>query len=79
MTTKTSWDTVVHPHNHPVPIEDPMQLLPRSCAKLYNIWMSLTYPFASKGDSLSTLKTDTQRPALVKTRTRSAVSEMSVP
>jgi hypothetical protein len=53
MTTKPTCNTVVHPPNHPVPIGDPLRLLPRSLIKLYSIWVSLTHPFASKGHSLS--------------------------
>jgi len=53
MTTKATWDKVVHPLNQPVPFEDPWRLLPRSLIKLYSIWVSLTYPFASKGHKLS--------------------------
>jgi len=53
MTTKPGWNTVVHPLNQPVPWEDPLRLLSRSLAKLYSIWLSLTYPFASKGHNLS--------------------------
>ena len=32
---------------------DPLQLLPRLLTKLFSIWVSLTYPFASKGRNLS--------------------------
>jgi acetyltransferase-like isoleucine patch superfamily enzyme len=35
------------------PMEDPLQLLPRSLTKLYSLWVSLTYPFASNGHKLS--------------------------
>ena len=41
-----------HP-NHRPRFEDPMQLLPRGLTKLYSIWVSLLYPFASKGRNLS--------------------------
>ena len=53
MTTKPTRNTVVHPHNHPVPFEDPLRLLPRSLTKLYSVWVTLTYPFASKVHNLS--------------------------
>jgi len=53
MTRKTTGNTVVQPPNQPCPIEDPLRLLPRSLIKLYSIWVSLTYPFASKGRDLS--------------------------
>ncbi len=33
--------------------EDPMDLVPRALTKLYSIWVSLMYPFASKGSKLS--------------------------
>jgi acetyltransferase-like isoleucine patch superfamily enzyme len=32
---------------------DPLELLPRGLTKLFSIWISLTYPFASKGRNLS--------------------------
>lgn len=32
---------------------DPLELLPRGLTKLYSIWISLVYPFASKGRNLS--------------------------
>ena len=53
MTTKTTGNTVVQPPNQPSPMEDPLRLLPRSLTKLYSIWVSLTYPFASRGRNLS--------------------------
>jgi len=34
-------------------IEDPMRLLPRALTKLYTMWLSATYPFASIGRNLS--------------------------
>jgi acetyltransferase-like isoleucine patch superfamily enzyme len=43
---------------------DPLELLPRGLTKLYSIWISLTYPFASKGRNLSfhfTSQLDRQR------------------
>jgi acetyltransferase-like isoleucine patch superfamily enzyme len=39
--------------NHPTPLEDPLRLLARGFTRLYSIWVSLTYPFASKGRDLS--------------------------
>lgn len=36
-----------------VPFEDPLNLLRRAVIKLYSIWVSMTYPFASKGRNLS--------------------------
>jgi acetyltransferase-like isoleucine patch superfamily enzyme len=32
---------------------DPLQLMPRALTKLYSVWVSLFYPFASKGRKLS--------------------------
>jgi hypothetical protein len=49
----TTSHTVVHPSRQPVPFEDPLLLLPRGLTKLYSIWVSLTYPFASKGHNVS--------------------------
>lgn len=40
-----------YPNQHP--LEDPLRLLPRGLTKLYSIWVSLAYPFASKGHDLS--------------------------
>ncbi len=37
-----------HPNNRPR-FEDPLQLLPRGLSKMYGIWVSLVYPFATKG------------------------------
>jgi acetyltransferase-like isoleucine patch superfamily enzyme len=34
-------------------VPDPLQLLPRILTELYSIWVSSTYPFASKGHDLS--------------------------
>ncbi len=43
-----------HPNNRPGCFcEDPLQLLPRGLTKLYSIWVSLFYPFASKGRRMS--------------------------
>jgi len=41
-----------HPDNQGV-IEDPLSYLSRALVKLYSIWVSLTYPFASVGRKLS--------------------------
>ena len=35
------------------PAEDPLELLPRAITKLYSIWVSLTFPFASIGRGVS--------------------------
>jgi acetyltransferase-like isoleucine patch superfamily enzyme len=43
---------VHHPNSRPR-FGDPLQLLPRGLTKLFSIWVSLTYPFASKGRNLS--------------------------
>jgi acetyltransferase-like isoleucine patch superfamily enzyme len=43
---------VSHP-NHRRPFQDPLEFLPRGLTKLYSIWVSLVYPFASKGHNLS--------------------------
>ena len=41
------------PDNHPHCFcEDPLSFLPRVLNKLHSIWVSLTYPFASKGRKL---------------------------
>lgn len=37
----------------PTPFEDPLSLFPRALTKLYSLWVSATYPFASKGRDLS--------------------------
>jgi acetyltransferase-like isoleucine patch superfamily enzyme len=53
---------VNHPNNRPH--GDPLQLLPTGLSKLFSIWVSLTYPFASKGHNLSfhfTSELDRQR------------------
>jgi acetyltransferase-like isoleucine patch superfamily enzyme len=34
-------------------LKDPLELLPRGLTKLYSIWVTLTYPFASKGRDVS--------------------------
>jgi len=54
---------VRHP-NHRPRFKDPLELLPRGLTKLYSIWVSLVYPFASKGRNLSfhwTSQLDRQR------------------
>jgi acetyltransferase-like isoleucine patch superfamily enzyme len=33
--------------------EDPLRLIPRAMTKLYTLWLSVTYPFASRGRNLS--------------------------
>jgi len=33
--------------------DDPLRFLKRGCVKLYSLWVSMTYPFASKGRGLS--------------------------
>jgi len=40
-------------HSNHRPFPDPLELLPRGLTKLYSIWVSLVYPFASKGRNLS--------------------------
>ncbi len=50
--------------NHRPWFTDPLELLPRGLTKLYSIWVSLVYPFASKGRNLSfhfTSQLDRQR------------------
>ncbi len=52
-----------HPNNRPR-FQDPLEFLPRGLTKLYSIWISLVYPFASKGRNLSfhfTSQLDRQR------------------
>lgn len=52
-----------HP-NHRPRFQDPFEFLPRGLTKLYSIWVSLVYPFASKGRNLSfhfTTQLDRQR------------------
>jgi acetyltransferase-like isoleucine patch superfamily enzyme len=36
-----------------LPFEDPLIWIPKGLIKLYNIWLSLTYPFAARGSNLS--------------------------
>ncbi len=50
--------------NHRPWFTDPLDLLPRALTKLYSIWVSMVYPFASKGRKLSfhfTSELDRQR------------------
>jgi acetyltransferase-like isoleucine patch superfamily enzyme len=50
--------------NHRPWFKDPLEFLPRGLTKLYSIWISLTYPFASKGRNVSfhfTSQLDRQR------------------
>ena len=50
------------PPNQLSPMEDPLRLLPRTLTKLYSLWVSLTYPFASLGRKVSVHQTcDWQR------------------
>lgn len=35
------------------PFDDPLSWIPRGLTKLYSIWLSLTYPFAGRGENLS--------------------------
>lgn len=53
MTAKTTRNSHMPGPGRPSPIEDPLQLLPRVLSKLYSLWVSLTYPFASVGRNLS--------------------------
>jgi len=43
---------VQNPNNRQ-PFEDPLDLLPRALKKMYSIWVSRTYPFASIGRKVS--------------------------
>jgi acetyltransferase-like isoleucine patch superfamily enzyme len=43
----------VHHPKERTRFEDPLELLPKGLTKLYSIWISLVYPFASKGRNLS--------------------------
>ena len=50
--------------NHLRPFADPLELFPRGLRKIYSIWLSLTYPFASIGRDVSfhfTCKVSRQR------------------
>jgi acetyltransferase-like isoleucine patch superfamily enzyme len=53
MTTKTTGNTEVQLPDQLSPMEDPLWLLPKILTKLYSIWVSLIYPFASIGRNLS--------------------------
>jgi acetyltransferase-like isoleucine patch superfamily enzyme len=53
MTTKATGNTQVQLPDPRSPMKDPLRLLPRALTKLYSLWASLTYPFASVGDKLS--------------------------
>jgi acetyltransferase-like isoleucine patch superfamily enzyme len=44
-----------------LPFKDPLELLPRGLTKLNSIWVSLVYPFASKGRNISFHFTSTVR------------------
>jgi len=39
----------MHPPTNRRPLEDPLMLFPRALTKMYSIWASRTYPFASIG------------------------------
>lgn len=47
-----SKDQLVHIDHRP-PFEDPLKLFSRALTKMYSIWVSLTYPFASIGRNVS--------------------------
>jgi len=53
MTTEPILNALVRPADDPLPIRDPLQLIPQSLTKLYSIWVNWTYPFASRGRRLS--------------------------
>src|SRR5439155_10787395 len=56
-------ENVQHPSNRR-PCGDPLELFPKGIGKLYSIWVSLTYPFASIGRNVSfhfTCKVSRQR------------------
>ena len=58
----------MHHPNHRPRFGDPLELLPRGLTKLFSIWVSLTYPFASKGRNISfhfTSEVDRQRAARI--------------
>lgn len=40
-------------YKHRADFEDPLNLFPRVLTKLYSLWVSATYPFASQGHKLS--------------------------
>lgn len=43
---------MAHPNNR-LPLKDPLEIFPRVLTKLYSIWVSLFYPFASIGRNVS--------------------------
>src|ERR1700741_1965768 len=46
-------NTKVEHLNNRRPFEDPLDLFPRGLKKVYSIWVSKTYPFASIGHNVS--------------------------
>lgn len=68
---------VQHPNNRR-PLEDPLELFPRGLRKIYSIWVSLTYPFASIGRNVSfhfTSKVSRQRAPRISLGNSVSVSE----
>ena len=53
MTAKSTGTTHMQPPLRPCPMEDPLGLFPRALTKLYSLWVSLMYPFASLGRNVS--------------------------
>jgi acetyltransferase-like isoleucine patch superfamily enzyme len=53
MTTETNGNAVVQSPDQLSPMEDPLRLLSRILTKLHSVWVSLTYPFISRGRKLS--------------------------
>ena len=54
----------MHHSNHRRPFADPLELFPRALRKLFSLWVSRTYPFASIGRNVSlhfTCKVSRQR------------------
>jgi acetyltransferase-like isoleucine patch superfamily enzyme len=43
----------VEPKKHPPPYEDPLEILPKGLTKIYSLWRSRFYPFASIGRNAS--------------------------
>jgi acetyltransferase-like isoleucine patch superfamily enzyme len=43
----------VHPQKYRAPFRDPLELLPKGLTKIYSIWLSRFYPFASIGQNVS--------------------------
>ena len=67
-----------HHHNKRRPFEDPLNLLPRGLTKLYSLWLSHTYPFASIGRNVSfhvTSKVSRQRASRISIGNRVCVSQ----